>query len=242
MEKQVELLCSSFLTWVSGVAGVGVKSNTGRNAGFERRRMDASENASGENMKKSFATKVLLKLPVIGYRLKQAHFNLLTQTGEELLAENEEAWQDYPRPQMRRPKYRILNGTWRLNGRDIRMPFPPQAILSAYEEKVGEYLSYEKMFELPTEFMKGRVLLHFGAVDQIAEVYVNDVMVGKHEGGYLPFSFDVTEAVKEGENLLVVKATDTLSEDYPYGKQRKKRGGMWYTPVSGIWQTVWMEH
>ena len=193
-------------------------------------------------MKTSFATKVLLKLPVIGYKLKQKHYDLLTQTGEELLAEKADAWQEYPRPQMKREGYRILNGTWKLNGTDIRMPFPPQSILSGYGKKVAEYLTYEKEFEVPVDFNKERMLLHFGAVDQIAEVYVNEVPVGRHEGGYLPFSCDITSAVKKGKNVLVVKATDTLSKDYPYGKQTKKRGGMWYTPVSGIWQTVWLEN
>ena len=85
-----------------------------------------------------------------------------------------------------------------------------------------------------------RVLLHFGAVDQIATVYLNGVLLGKHEGGYLPFSFDITDVLKE-ENLLEVKVIDALDTDYPYGKQTKKRGGMWYTPVSGIWQNVWLE-
>lgn len=192
-------------------------------------------------MKTSFVTKVMLKLPVIRYKLKQEHYNLLTPSGEELLAENEEAWQEYPRPQMRRAGYRILNGTWELNGKDIRMPFPPQSVLSDYGEKVEDCLHYKKLFELPPDFGKERILLHFGAVDQIAEVYVNRIFVGKHEGGYLPFSFDITDSIKEGENLLEVKAVDTLSHDYPYGKQKKKRGGMWYTPISGIWQTVWLE-
>jgi len=193
-------------------------------------------------MKTSFATKVLLKLPVIGYKLKQAHYDLLTQTGEELIAENTDAWQEYPRPQMKREGWQILNGTWKLDGTDIRMPFPPQSILSRYGKKVGDYLTYEKAFTIPADFNKERILLHFGAVDQIAEVYVNDILVGTHEGGYLPFSCDITSAVKSDANLLVVKVTDTLSKDYPYGKQTKKRGGMWYTPVSGIWQTVWLEN
>ncbi len=193
-------------------------------------------------MKTSFATKILLKLPLIGYKMKQAHYDLLTQSGEEFLAENKEAWQEYPRPQMKREGYRILNGTWKLNGNDIRMPFPPQSLLSGYGKKVDEYLNYEKIFTIPAEFEKERILLHFGAVDQISEVYVNNMLVGTHEGGYLPFSCDITNAVKNGENLLMVKAVDTLSKDYPYGKQTKKRGGMWYTPVSGIWQTVWIEN
>lgn len=193
-------------------------------------------------MNNNLAIKLALKLPFIGCRLRQAHYDLLTETGEELLAGNEEAWQEYPRPQLKRDGYQILNGTWTLDGEKIRMPFPPQAFLSGFQGKVGNQLTYEKKFKLPDSFTKERVLLHFGAVDQIAAVYVNRKEVGYHEGGYLPFSCDITDAVLKEENTLVVKVTDTLSHDYPYGKQKKKRSGMWYTPVSGIWQTVWLEN
>lgn len=193
-------------------------------------------------MSENLGLKLALKLPVIGYKLKQEHFNLLTETGEELLTEDGDAWQAYPRPQMRREEYHILNGTWLLNGKSIRMPFPPQAFLSGFSGRVGKQLTYNKEFTIPSSFKKERILLHFGAVDQIARVYINGKEVGYHEGGYLPFSCDITKAVKEGSNILMVKVTDTLSQDYPYGKQKKKRGGMWYTPVSGIWQTVWLEN
>ena len=193
-------------------------------------------------MKESLAIRLALKLPVIGYRLKQAHFDLLTESGEELLAKQEDAWQVYPRPQMKREGWHILNGEWKLNGKRVRMPFPPQAFLSGFSGEVGKQLTYEKEFVIPDSFTKERILLHFGAVDQIATVYVNGNEVGYHEGGYLPFSCDITNAVREGSNSLVVKVVDTLSKDYPYGKQKKKRGGMWYTPVSGIWQTVWLEN
>ena len=193
-------------------------------------------------MKESLAIRLALKLPVIGYRLKQAHFDLLTESGEELLAKQEDAWQVYPRPQMKREGWHILNGEWKLNGKKIRMPFPPQAFLSGFSGEVGKQLTYEKEFVIPDSFTKERILLHFGAVDQIATVYVNGKEVGYHEGGYLPFSCEITNAVREGSNSLVVKVVDTLSKDYPYGKQKKKRGGMWYTPVSGIWQTVWLEN
>ena len=115
--------------------------------------------------------------------------------------------------------------------------------LSDYKGKVGEHLVYETEVTIPKTFDKERILLHFGAVDQVAEVFVNGRGVGKHEGGYLPFYFDITDYVtRDGVNKLVVKVTDTLSKEYPYGKQCKKRGGMWYTPVSGIWQSVWMEN
>ena len=193
-------------------------------------------------MKESLAIRLALKLPVIGYRLKQAHFDLLTESGEELLAKQEDAWQVYPRPQMKREGWHILNGEWKLNGKRVRMPFPPQAFLSGFSGEVGNQLTYEKEFVIPDSFTKERILLHFGAVDQLATVYVNGKEVGYHEGGYLPFSCDITNAVREGSNSLVVKVVDTLSKDYPYGKQKKKRGGMWYTPVSGIWQTVWLEN
>ena len=193
-------------------------------------------------MKESLAIRLALKLPIIGYRLKQAHFDLLTESGEELLAKQEDAWQVYPRPQMKREGWHILNGEWKLNGKRVRMPFPPQAFLSGFSGEVGNQLTYEKEFVIPDSFTKERILLHFGAVDQLATVYVNGKEVGYHEGGYLPFSCDITNAVREGSNSLVVKVVDTLSKDYPYGKQKKKRGGMWYTPVSGIWQTVWLEN
>lgn len=153
----------------------------------------------------------------------------------------ETVWGRYPRPQMRRSSFFSLNGSWQLNGRQILVPFPPQSLLSGYQGHVGADLVYSRCFELPSAWKGGRVLLHFGAVDQVADVLVNGHFAGRHEGGYLPFSFDVTEYLQEGENKLVVKARDTLSHIYPYGKQRKNRGGMWYTPVSGIWQSVWLE-
>ena len=152
-------------------------------------------------------------------------------------------WQAHPRPQQKRELWYSLNGTWKLDGKDITVPFPPQAKLSGFEGAVPDSFSYEKSFVLPPEFTKETILLHFGAVDQIAEVWLNGQYLGKHEGGYLPFSFDVSSCVKKnGENLLKVAVTDTLDKTYPYGKQTKKPGGMWYTPVSGIWQTVWLEN
>ena len=152
-------------------------------------------------------------------------------------------WQSYPRPQLKRESYKILNGIWKLDGKDIEIPFAPQSRLSGYEGTVGDRLVYETNFEVPAQWEKDRVILHFGAVDQVCEVLVNGKVVGKHEGGYLHFSFDITEAIqREGTNNLQVNVVDTLDRKYPYGKQCKKRGGMWYTPISGIWQTVWMEN
>ncbi len=152
---------------------------------------------------------------------------------------------------MKRDKYMIIKDGWTLNGKPIRMPFPPQALLSGFGSKVGDELTYETTFSVPEDFTKERILLNFGAVDQEAEVWVNGKLAGKHQGGYLPFSIDITELVRDeeaaasgdtGANTLIVKATDKLDKTYPYGKQTKKRGGMWYTPVSGIWQPVWIEN
>jgi len=161
-------------------------------------------------------------------------------------------WQEYPRPSLQRDSYLCLNGAWELfaiKNKDemiayeVTVPFPPESHASGVglELKKGEKLMYRLNVTLPDGFMKDRLLLNFGACDQIAEVFVNNKHVGTHEGGYLPFGFDVTDFFVEGENIISVLVTDDLDNDYPYGKQRRDRGGMWYTPVSGIWQTVWME-
>ena len=154
------------------------------------------------------------------------------------------SWREfYPRPQLRRDSFFPLDRGWRLNGRPIQAPWPPQATLSGWVGEPGDVLRYENVFTLPEGFAPPdhRVILHFGAVDQVAQVWVNGVDVVRHEGGYLPFSADITGALSRGENRLEVRAVDTLSHDYPYGKQHKRPHGMWYTPVSGIWQQVWME-
>ena len=154
-----------------------------------------------------------------------------------------ETWSNtYPRPQFKRDSFYSLNGEWTLNGQNIIVPYPPQSSLSQYHGEITEQLQYQKTFTLPSDFYQkdDRIILHFGAVDQIAKVSINHHELGEHQGGYLPFSFDITDFIKE-DNNLIVDVIDTLSHDYPYGKQRKDRGGMWYTPVSGIWQTVWIE-
>lgn len=150
---------------------------------------------------------------------------------------------DYPRPQLYRQSFQSLDGEWLLNDQTIRIPYPPQSNLSGYQGKIGSRLDYQKTFILDQAMLKKdkSVYLHFGAVDQIAKVYVNHQYVGEHRGGYLPFWFDITDYLNRDENLLEVKVIDQLSTLYPYGKQKKKPGGMWYTPVSGIWQSVWLE-
>ncbi len=151
-------------------------------------------------------------------------------------------WNKHPRPQMERKEYCILKGGWELGSRPIRIPFPPQSKLSEYDGEIADVLEYTCKFFVPDTWKDGRILLHFGAVDQIAKVCVNGKEAGRHEGGYLPFTFDITELLVGKENCLQVTATDELSQDYPYGKQCKNPHGMWYTPVSGIWQQVWLEH
>jgi len=151
--------------------------------------------------------------------------------------------QVHPTPQWVRERFLSLDGLWKLNGHQILVPYPPQSPMSGYRHHVGFHLHYQKKFSIPINFQLDRILLHFGGVDQVCDVYLNEHFVGHHEGGYLEFCFDVTKYIKRrGENRLSVAVTDRLSHMYPYGKQRFARGGMWYTPVSGIWKTVWLEN
>lgn len=175
---------------------------------------------------------------------------LLTKEGENLPAIPHS---EYPRPQLVRDSYFCLNGEWDFAvtrgdapenyDRKIIVPYPPQSVLSGIDEvyEKGDVLFYKRNFTLPDGFIKNRVILHIGATDQIATVFLNGVELGAHVGGYFPFSFDITDKLKV-ENTLVIRVVDNpLDTTLPYGKQKYKRGGMWYTPVSGIWQTVWCE-
>ena len=198
----------------------------------------------------AFAVLILLALLLMfTFRSKKPRTQRLKTEFEE---NSENAWDIYPRPQMKRASYFPLNGKWHLSvikGNaitpigEITVPFPPESEISGIGrtlEKDERYL-YEKCFMLPADFQKDRLLLHFGAVDQTAKVFLNGKLVGEHIGGYLPFTLDVTVHAVNGENTLSIEVMDTLDSDIPYGKQRRKRGGMWYTPVSGIWQPVWLE-
>lgn len=162
---------------------------------------------------------------------------------------------EYPRPQMARADWLNLNGPWdyaiTASSRQpveyegsILVPFSPETELSGVGRslKSGEYLWYHRQVPVPGQFGGKRLLLHFGAVDQKADVWVNGRHVGGHVGGYLPFYLDITDFIEDGTADLVVRVTDdTEKSGLTRGKQRSKRGGIWYTPQSGIWQTVWME-
>ena len=183
--------------------------------------------------------------------------HLLTAEGEKLqkaIADNPSyiPWNAYPRPQMKRDSFLCLNGIWEFSAsgsfgdspaEHILVPFPPESRLSGIGRSMGKdpKICYRRIFAIPEGFLCDRVLLHFGAVDQTAKVLLNGTELGIHHGGYESFSFDITDCLQQ-ENCLEVYVTDTLSDTVlPYGKQSYKRGGMWYTPITGIWQTVWLE-
>ena len=165
-------------------------------------------------------------------------------------------WKEYPRPIMERTAWKNLNGLWsyavkpkgeaqptKWDG-EILVPFCIESSLSGVGKTLGDMneLWYNRIFTVPAQWKKQNVLLHFGAVDWKADVWVNDVKVGSHTGGYVPFSFDITQALKAGENTLTVRVWDPTDRGYqPRGKQVCNPEGIWYTPVSGIWQTVWLE-
>ena len=177
---------------------------------------------------------------------------LMTKWGEDL---NKNCpLSEYPRPQFKRDSYLNLNGIWQCDfceseeipskfSYDIVVPFSPEAPLSGVNRKLksNEYLIYNKTFDLPEKFNKGRVFIHFGAVDQIAKVYLNGNFVGVHHGGYTPFGFEISHLVQEHNTLNVVVRDLTEKNEYSRGKQKTNRGGIWYSAQSGIWQTVWLE-
>lgn len=157
-------------------------------------------------------------------------------------------WAEYPRPQMRRAEWKCLNGEWSFRigsglPNTIRVPFCPESLLSGVSAPpaAGDELNYERSFRIPEAWAGKRVLLHFGAVSRDCRVAVNGIPLFRHENGYLPFTVDITEAIRPGENEISLKVIHDLSPVFPYGKQSARRGGMWYTPCSGIWQTVWIE-
>ena len=180
-------------------------------------------------------------------------------------------WREtYPRPQLVRDEWLSLDGEWAFSKKYedeagmpaktgvINVPFCPESKLSGINRRIipDEVLLYGRKFEVPQEWKDRRLIIHFGAVDQTAKVYVDGRYAGSHEGGYLPFSLDITDKLRKNKagdsdgsvdadtntvHSLIVEVRDSLDHKYPWGKQKARNGGMWYTPVSGIWQSVWME-
>ena len=188
--------------------------------------------------------------------MKQEHklVSLLTPDGEQLLASPPPIpWNVYPRPHLRRTSFLCLNGLWDFSVTENRqaphyeekilVPFVPESRLSGIERTIpeGATLCYRKEFSLPEGFCQGRILLHIDAADQIASVLLNGKILGTHRGGYDRFTLDLTETLEENNRLEIFVTDELETKILPYGKQKRKRGGMWYTPISGIWQTVWLE-
>ncbi len=187
---------------------------------------------------------------------------VMTPWGEQLTSEN--VWAEYPRPSMKRDDWMNLNGVWdyykrsginydyedndRRFDKAILVPFPVESALSGimdndYKGNTKATHMYRRTFEVPASFAGKNVILHFGAVDWRCTVYVNGKEAGSHDGGSDPFKFDITELLNEsGEQELQVAVWDpTNAGGQPHGKQNNSPSGIWYTPSSGIWQTVWME-
>jgi beta-galactosidase/beta-glucuronidase len=164
---------------------------------------------------------------------------------------------EYPRPIMERTDWMNLNGLWNYSivkvgmaepttfDGQILVPFPVESSLSGVQKAVGQEneVWYKRSFEVPAKWKGKNVLLNFGAVDWKADVWINDIKIGSHTGGYTPFSFDVTPFLnKIGAQKLVVRVWDGTDKGFqPRGKQTSEPHGIWYTPVTGIWQTVWLE-
>ena len=185
---------------------------------------------------------------------KPAGDKIKTPWGEQLNPKN--VLPEYPRPIMERHEWKNLNGSWNYaitkKGEaapgnyqgEILVPFAVESSLSGVGKRINEHqeLWYQRTFDVPSSWEGKQILLHFGAVDWKADVWVNDVKVGEHTGGFTPFYFDITSALNKGNNQLVVKVWDPADRgEQPRGKQVERPEGIWYTPVTGIWQTVWLE-
>ena len=163
---------------------------------------------------------------------------------------------EYPRPTLVRPAWQNLNGLWdyairpadapqpELFDGKILVPYPVESSLSGVQRRLAEneVLWYERRFTVPAEWRQGALLLHFGAVDWEADVYLNGIRVGGHKGGYTAFSIDIAPYLTRGEQTLAVRVADPTDRGtQPRGKQVTEARTIWYTPVTGIWQTVWLE-
>lgn len=197
---------------------------------------------------------VLLSMIQVNAQYAPAGDKIKTDWASEVVPEN--VLPEYPRPMMVRPTWKNLNGLWQYaitpKGEktptayegDILVPFCIESSLSGVQKTVSQdsALWYEKTFAVPNEWKNDRILLHFGAVDWMTDVWVNGVKVGSHTGGYTPFTFDITQALSGKNNKLVVRVWDPTDKSYvPRGKQVTNPSGIFYTSVTGIWQTVWLE-
>jgi hypothetical protein len=198
------------------------------------------------------------------YVVNNSTYQITTPWAKDVSPTN--ALPEYPRPQLTRKDWQNLNGTWQYQGGSadqappsgdlsgkILVPYPPESLLSGVQRH-DDYMWYRRTFTVPAGWRVGgncgqpdscRLLLHFGAVDYQSTVWVNGVQVATHTGGYNGFDVDVTDTVTgSGPQTLLVKAYDPTTSgpaNQPVGKQRSDPSGIWYTPSSGIWQTVWME-
>ncbi len=207
-----------------------------------------------------------MAIPCIG-QWKAAGDKIKTEWGAKIDPAN--VHQEYPRPLMERNDWMNLNGLWnyaivpaslarddnsipisassakaeKFDGK-ILVPFCVESALSGVGKTVGanKVLWYQRSFQVPETWQGKKILLHFGASDWQTDLWVNGIKVGSHTGGYTPFNFDITAALKKGENVVDVRVWDPTDESHqPRGKQVKDPRGIWYTPVTGIWQTVWLE-
>lgn len=209
-------------------------------------------------MKNCLCTALVLSLMTAGTVSAQswtpAGDRIRTAWAEEVTPEN--VHKEYPRPQMVRPDWKSLNGLWeysitpknaavpeKFDGQ-ILVPFAVESSLSGVGRMLTpeDALWYKTTFRVPSAWKGKRLMLNFEAVDWQADVIVNDIQVGRHTGGYTHFSFDITPYLKSGDNTLVVRVEDSTDNDFqPRGKQVRTPSGIWYTAVSGIWQSVWIE-
>lgn len=206
--------------------------------------------------------KLILTLMILTFFLrigaqewKAAGDRIKTQWSEQINPEN--PLPEYPRPQLVRTEWQNLNGLWsyavlpkgsaipeKFDGK-ILVPFAIESSLSGVQKKVGDEneLWYQRVFNIPATWKSKKVILNFGAVDWKADVWINNIKAGSHSGGYTPFSFDITPYLNKGlAQNITVRCWDPTDDGYqPHGKQVNRPGSIWYTAVTGIWQTVWIE-
>ncbi|MEK7720575.1 MAG: sugar-binding domain-containing protein, partial [Bacteroidota bacterium] len=201
-----------------------------------------------------FALTMALTISMNGQSWKPSGDHIQTKWAEQVNPQN--PLPEYPRPILVRSEWQNLNGLWdyailakgnglpaKFDGK-ILVPFAIESALSGVQKSVGQAneLWYERTFAVPAAWKNKKVLLNFGAVDWKADVWINDIKVGSHQGGYAAFSFDITTFLSKGEQKLTVRVWDPTDKWFqPRGKQVEDPRSIWYTAVTGIWQTVWIE-